>query len=134
MEWLEGLGVEMERSDASLSVSTKLSGGGRQCEWSSGNGLTFWRMIPEIRRFNHDALRYLDDDHEEGRDETSLGQFIQTHGYSQLFQEAYLIPMCACIWSCPSQQEVLGFSAFIVLSFCRDNHLLQVRQHAFFIH
>uniref|UniRef100_A0ACD5WAK3 Uncharacterized protein n=1 Tax=Avena sativa TaxID=4498 RepID=A0ACD5WAK3_AVESA len=141
VEWLEELGVEMERSDTSISVSTQLSGDGRRSEWSSRNGLlslsghnasalispTFWSMVREIRRFNGDALKYLEAvRHNKGRDDTSLGEFIQRHGYSQLFQEAYLVPMCACIWSCPSQQEVLAFSAVAVLSFCRDNHLLQL--------
>jgi len=33
--------------------------------------------------------------------------------------------MCACIWSCPSQ-NVFGFPAGFVLSFFCDNHLLEV--------
>ncbi|VAH25117.1 unnamed protein product [Triticum turgidum subsp. durum] len=139
LEWFEELGVEMEISDMSLSVSTQLSGGGR-CEWGSRNGLSgllaqksnalrpaFWHMIREILKFKEDALKYLED-HESNPDldrHETLGQFIQTHGYSQLFQEAYLIPICASIWSCPLQ-GVLGFSAFFVLSFCRNHHLLQI--------
>ncbi|KAF6998690.1 hypothetical protein CFC21_014785 [Triticum aestivum] len=139
LEWFEELGVEMEISDMSLSVSTQLSGGGR-CEWGSRNGLSgllvqksnalrpaFWHMIREILKFKEDALKYLED-HESNPDldrHETLGQFIQAHGYSQLFQEAYLIPICASIWSCPSQ-GVLGFSAFFVLSFCRNHHLLQI--------
>ncbi|KQJ81717.1 uncharacterized protein LOC100842201 isoform X1 [Brachypodium distachyon] len=139
LEWFEGLGVEMETSDMSLSVSTQLSGGGR-CEWGSRNGLSgllaqksnalrpgFWHMIREILKFKEDVLSYLSN-HENNPDldrNETLGEFIKMHGYSQLFQEAYLIPICACIWSCPSQ-GVLGFSAFFVLSFCRNHHLLQI--------
>ncbi|THU64131.1 hypothetical protein C4D60_Mb01t23250 [Musa balbisiana] len=35
-----------------------------------------------------------------------------------------MIPICASIWSCPSE-GVLHFSAYSVLSFCRNHHLLQ---------
>ncbi|CAL5087453.1 unnamed protein product [Urochloa decumbens] len=140
LEWFEGLGVEMEISDMSFSVSTQLGTSGSRCEWGSRNGISgllaqksnaispsFWRMIREILKFKNDALKYLED-HENNPDmdrNETLGQFIQSHGYSQFFQEAYLIPICACIWSCPSQ-GVLGFSAFFVLSFCRNHHLLQL--------
>lgn len=69
MEWFEELGVEMEISDMSFSVSTQLDGGGR-CEWGSRNGIagllahksnalspSFWRMIREILKFKNDALK-----------------------------------------------------------------------------
>jgi cyclopropane-fatty-acyl-phospholipid synthase len=68
MEWLEGLGVEMERSDMSFSVSTQSDGGGG-CEWGNGNGIlsllaqkanvlkpSFWRMVCGIHKFKKDAL------------------------------------------------------------------------------
>jgi hypothetical protein len=35
------------------------------------------------------------------------------------------VPVCASIWSCPSE-VVLGFSAASILTFCRNHHLLQV--------
>ncbi|KAJ1296603.1 hypothetical protein BS78_01G314400 [Paspalum vaginatum] len=139
MAWLEGLGVEVERSDMSFSVSTMLDGD-KGFEWGSRNSISgllaqkrnslspsFWRMILEIFKFKNHAIKYLED-HERNPDldrNETLGQFISSHGYSKLFQDAYLIPMCACIWSCPSQ-GVLGFPAFFVLSYCRDNHLLEL--------
>ncbi|GJN04020.1 hypothetical protein PR202_ga21527 [Eleusine coracana subsp. coracana] len=140
LEWFEGLGVEMEISDMSFSVSTQLGANNSRCEWGSRNGIaglfaqksnalspSFWHMIREIIKFKDDTIKYLED-HENNPDmdrNETLGQFIQSHGYSQLFQDAYLIPICACIWSCPSQ-GVLGFSAFFVLSFCHNHHLLQL--------
>lgn len=141
VKWFEGLGVETERSDMSFSVSTLLldsNGGG--FEWGSRNGISgllaqkrnslspsFWRMVLEIFKFKNHSIKYLEDRERNpdlDRSET-LGQFISSHGYSKLFQDAYLIPMCACIWSCPSQ-GVLSFPAFLVLSYCRDNHLLEL--------
>ncbi|CAM0907847.1 unnamed protein product [Alopecurus aequalis] len=144
MDWLEGLGVEMERSDMSFSVSAQTDRGGRGCEWGNGNGISsllaqkanimkpsFWRMICEILKFKKDALTYLED-HEHNPDldrNETLGQFIQSHGYSLSFQEAYLIPVCAGSWSCPSQ-GVLSLSAFVVLSFLRNHDLLQLFRHS----
>lgn len=49
------------------------------------------------------CCRYLEDrenNPDVDRNET-LGQFIQSHGYSQFFQEAYLVllyPLCLCIF------------------------------------
>jgi len=142
VKWFEGLGVETEISDMSFSVSTLLNNdsNARGFEWGSRNGISgllaqkrsllspsFWRMIVEIFKFKNDAIKYLED-HERNPDldhSETLGQFFSSHGYSKLFQDAYLIPMCACIWSCPSQ-GVLSFPAFFVLSYCRDNHLLEL--------
>uniref|UniRef100_A0ACD5YZW2 Uncharacterized protein n=1 Tax=Avena sativa TaxID=4498 RepID=A0ACD5YZW2_AVESA len=143
MEWLEGLGVEMERSDMSFSVSTQSNGGCGGCEWGNGNGISsllaqktnilkpsFWRMVCEILKFKKDALTYLEY-HEHNPDldrNETLGQFIQSHGYSLLFQEAYLIPVCSGMWSC-SPQGVLSLSSFFVLSFFRNHDLLQLFRH-----
>ncbi|KAL5068299.1 hypothetical protein RYX36_019186 [Vicia faba] len=137
MEFFESLGVDMELSDMSFAVSLDK---GRGCEWGSRNGLSglfaqkrnalnpyFWQMIREIIKFKDDAISYIgmlennpDMDHNE-----SLGQFLKSRGYSELFQKAYLIPICGSIWSC-SSEGVLSFSAFSVLSFCRNHHLLQL--------
>ncbi|KAI5009685.1 hypothetical protein ZWY2020_011822 [Hordeum vulgare] len=144
MEWLEGLGVEMKSSDMSFSVSTQSKGGGGGCEWGNGNGISgllaqktnilkpsFWRMVCKIFKFKNDALTYLGD-HEHNPDldrNETLGQFIHSHGYSLSFQEAYLIPVCTGMWSCPSQ-DVLSLSAFLVLSFFRNHGLLQLFCHS----
>ncbi|KAJ0034271.1 hypothetical protein Pint_25136 [Pistacia integerrima] len=137
MEFFESLGVDMEISDMSFAVSLDK---GRGYEWGSRNGLSslfaqkknilnpyFWQMIREIIQFKNDVLSYveeLENNPDIDRNET-LGQFVKSRGYSELFQKAYLIPICGSIWSCPSE-GVLSFSAFSVLSFCRNHHLLQL--------
>ncbi|MQM15474.1 hypothetical protein Taro_048423, partial [Colocasia esculenta] len=76
----------------------------------------------------HDSRgRYLEElennadmDHRE-----TLGHFIKAHGYSDLFQRAYLIPICSSIWSCPPER-VLNLSAYSVLVFCHNHHVLQL--------
>ncbi|KAK1362619.1 Cyclopropane-fatty-acyl-phospholipid synthase [Heracleum sosnowskyi] len=137
MEFFESLGVDMEVSDMSFSVSLD---NGRSCEWGSRGGLSslfsqkrnalnpyFWQMIREIFKFKNDVIRYVEDlenNPDIERNET-LGQFISSHGYSDLFQKAYLIPMCSSIWSSPSE-GLMNFSAYVILSFCRNHHLLQL--------
>ncbi|XP_074290881.1 uncharacterized protein LOC141617601 isoform X1 [Silene latifolia] len=137
LEMFENLGIEMEASDMSFSVSLDK---GRGCEWGSRNGLRglfaqktnalnpyFLKMIQEIIKFKDDAITYLEElenNPDMDRDET-LGNFINSRGYSELFQKAYLVPMCASIWSCPSN-TVMNFSAYSILSFCRNHHLLQL--------
>ncbi|KAB5545134.1 hypothetical protein DKX38_013246 [Salix brachista] len=157
MEFFENLGIDMESSDMSFSVSLDE---GRGCEWGSRNGLFglfaqkknmlnpyFWKMIREITRFKDDVLRtylafdlpvlfvvlaygrihyleMLENNPDVDRNET-LGEFVKSRGYSELFQKAYLIPVCRSIWSCPSE-GVMSFSAFSVLSFFRNHHFLQL--------
>ncbi|XP_039154814.1 uncharacterized protein LOC104414445 [Eucalyptus grandis] len=137
MELFESLGVDMEISDMSFSVSLDE---GQGCEWGSKNGLLslfaqksnvlnpyFWQMLREIIKFKEDVLSYLEgleSNPDIDRSET-LGQFVKSRGYSELFQRAYIIPICGSIWSC-SSKGVMSFSAFSVLSFCRNHHLLQV--------
>ncbi|KAK9137848.1 hypothetical protein Sjap_008442 [Stephania japonica] len=137
MEFFENLGVEMEKSDMSFAVSLE---NGQGCEWGSRNGLSslfaqkknmfnpyFYQMIREMLKFKTDVIKYLEE-HERNPDidrTETLGTFIKSHSYSDLFVNAYLIPICASIWSCPSE-GVLSFSAFAILSFCRNHHLLQL--------
>ncbi|KAI4368428.1 hypothetical protein MLD38_016985 [Melastoma candidum] len=137
MDFFETLGIEMEASDMSFSASLDE---GRGCEWGSRNGISslfaqkwnlinpyFWQMLREIIRFKTDVLSYLEElekNPDMDRNET-LGDFVKSRGYSDLFRKAYLIPVCGSIWSC-SSEGVMSFSAFSVLSFCRNHHLLQI--------
>nr|GEU95840.1 cyclopropane-fatty-acyl-phospholipid synthase [Tanacetum cinerariifolium] len=137
MELFETLGVDIELSDMSFSVSLDEGNG---CEWGSRNALSglfaqksnmlnpyFWQMIREITKFKHDVLRYLEEvEHNQDISHNqTLGDFIKTHGYSELFQKAYIVPVCSSIWSSPAE-GVMSFSAFSILSFCRNHHLLQL--------
>lgn len=72
MELFENLGVDMETSDMSFSVSLDDRKG---CEWGSRNGLSslfaqkknllnpyFWQMIREIVKFKDDVIGYVPPD------------------------------------------------------------------------
>ncbi|KAL4288033.1 hypothetical protein AHAS_Ahas19G0245700 [Arachis hypogaea] len=137
IEFLESLGIDMELSELSFAVSLD---GGHGCEWGSRNGLSslfaqkmnvfnpyFWQMIREIIKFKDDVISYLDmvDNNLNMDHNETLEQFIKSNGYSELFVKAYLIPICGSIWPC-SSERALSFSAFSVLSFCRNFQHLQL--------
>ncbi|KAJ0861943.1 putative cyclopropane-fatty-acyl-phospholipid synthase [Helianthus annuus] len=135
MELFQTLEVDMEDSDMSFSVSLD---DGHGYEWGTRNGLSslfsqkknllnprFWNMMFwEVTKFKSDAFRYLEDNQDTSHLETLQG-FIKSHGYSELFQKAYLVPMCYSIWPYPAEQ-ILSFSAFLVLSTLQRQHMLQV--------
>ncbi|KAI4373884.1 hypothetical protein MLD38_011947 [Melastoma candidum] len=141
MDFFENLGIEMEPSDMSFSVSLD---NGQGCEWGSWNGYSslfaqrknlinpyFWLMIREIVLFKTDVLSYLEglENNPDIDRSESLGDFIKSRGYSDLFQKAYLIPVSASM--CPSctPEKIMSLSAFLVLSFFRNHHLLQIFDH-----
>ncbi len=33
-----------------------------------------------------------------------LGEYLKMNGYSQAFQDNYVLPMCAAVWSVPNAQ------------------------------
>ncbi|KAK2643728.1 hypothetical protein Ddye_018923 [Dipteronia dyeriana] len=103
MELFESLGVEMETSDMSFSVSLDK---GQGCEWGTRNGFSslfsqkknlfnpyFWQMLRDINKFEEDATSYLEmlENNSDNDISDSLEQFINSRGYSQLFQKAYLL-------------------------------------------
>ncbi|KAL2921273.1 Sphingolipid C9-methyltransferase, partial [Bienertia sinuspersici] len=133
----DDLGIDTESCDMSFSVSLDQ---GQGCEWGNQNGLrsifaqksnalkpSFWRMLQEIKKFEDDVIVYLEGlDKNPDMDPTeTLGQFIKIRNYSKLFQKAYLIPICASIWSC-SADRVMDYSAFSVLSYCNSKNLFQL--------
>ncbi|KAL2921235.1 Sphingolipid C9-methyltransferase [Bienertia sinuspersici] len=136
-ELFDDLGIDVEPSDMSLCVSLDEKQG---CEWGSRNGLRglfaqinnavkpkFWRMLQEINKFKTDVIMYLEglENNSEMDCTETLGQFFESRTYSEFFQKAYLFPIGTSIWSCPSE-TVMELSAYSILSFCRDHHLLQL--------
>ncbi|CAM6047725.1 unnamed protein product [Sphagnum compactum] len=141
IEYVEKAGLEMKKFNSSMSFSVSSNTGNKGCEWSSNNlaGLFaqkqnlvnpfFYQMIRELARFKDDVFRYLEklqkkDDSSVQENET-LGDFLNSHKYSQKFRDCYVIPTCASIWPYPSE-IILGFSAASILTFYWNNHLLQV--------
>ncbi|KAL7597140.1 hypothetical protein Lser_V15G29409 [Lactuca serriola] len=137
MEFFTKLGVNMEISDKSFSVSL-VEGNGY--EWGSRNGLSsmfaqkgnminpyFLKMLWELTKFKNDVLRYLEEfqHNQDISHNDTLWDFIKSHGYSELFQKAYLVPICSSLWSCPAH-VVMRLSAFSALSYFHNHHLFQI--------
>lgn len=136
------LGVATADSDMSFSVKLPLGApAGRVLEWAGANLDTvfaqrrnlfspaFLRMLRDILRFNRQASALVPADGAAplvaGTDQLSLGEFLDRHGYSAEFRHWYLLPMAACIWSCP-QQQMLAFPLQTFARFCHNHGLLQV--------
>ncbi|MFN3915087.1 MAG: NAD(P)/FAD-dependent oxidoreductase [Aquabacterium sp.] len=84
----------------------------------------FWRMLRDILRFNSLTTQMA----VEGRDAAlsePIGDFLRRQGFSEAFQQGYLLPMVACIWSCPVQQMMV-FPMATLVRFCHNHGLLQV--------
>ena len=129
----ERLGVAIAPSDMSFSAQVHARG----LEWcgSSLNTVfaqrrnllrpSFWRMLADIVRFNRIATGLA----RRGGDpalEGSIGEFLEQQRFCKAFREDYLLPMIACIWSCPTAQ-MLAFPLATLVRFCDNHGLLQVR-------
>lgn len=126
------LGVELAPSQMGFSVQHR----GLDLEWA-GNDLNsvfaqrrnllrpgFYAMLAELLRFNRLCSRLA----EEGGDAElaePLDAFLRRERFGALFRDAYLLPMIACIWSCPSEQ-MLQFPVGTLIRFCHNHGLLQV--------
>ncbi|XWS53768.1 hypothetical protein CRYUN_Cryun10bG0028600 [Craigia yunnanensis] len=105
LELFDSLGVDVEASDVSFSVSHD-KGHGHNYEWGTQHGFSslfahkknvfnpyFWQLLREIIKFRDDAISYLEileKNSDSDRNET-LGQFIKSKGYSGTFQNTYLL-------------------------------------------
>ncbi|MDL2357356.1 MAG: FAD-dependent oxidoreductase [Pseudomonadota bacterium] len=127
------LGVATAPSAMSFSVKLP-QGAGRVLEWAGASLDTvfaqranllnprFLRMLREIVRFNRQASALARDG---AIADIGLGAWLDQQGYSSAFRHWYLLPMAACIWSCPSDQ-MLAFPLSTFVRFCHNHGLLQV--------
>jgi uncharacterized protein len=130
------LRVETVPSEMSFSVKLPLGedDGARTLEWAGANLGTvfaqrgnllrprFLRMLRDILRFNRQASALAVGG---AMPTMALGAFLDLHGYSAQFRAWYLLPMAACIWSCPSDR-MLAFPVATFIRFCHNHGLLQL--------
>ncbi|HEN8798375.1 TPA: FAD-dependent oxidoreductase [Pseudomonas putida] len=83
----------------------------------------FWGMLRDILRFNRQAPADLDARRIDPG--TTLGAYLETHGYRQRFIEHYIVPMGSAIWSM-SCADMLAFPLRFFVTFCRNHGLLSV--------
>ncbi len=133
---LADLNVASVKSEMSFSVQADDHANGRALEWSGSSLSTvfaqranlvnprFWGMLRDLLRFNALSTRMA----RSGTDEQlrqPLGDFLREQGFSTAFCDWYLLPMMACIWSCPTAQ-MLQFPVSTMVSFCHNHGLLQI--------
>ncbi|MBC7453384.1 MAG: FAD-dependent oxidoreductase, partial [Massilia sp.] len=82
----------------------------------------FLRMVRDIVRFNRQASALAKGG---AVPDIALGAWLDQQGYSVQFRHWYLLPMAACIWSCPSKQ-MLAFPLSSFVRFCHNHGLLQL--------
>ncbi len=127
---LEALDVSLADSDMSFSFHEKQSGYA-YCG-SNLRGLfatpanlfsaKHWSMLKNVMRFNRDALAALEDS---SADTISLGDFLDKGHYGTAFEERYLLPMGAAIWSTPLT-DIRSFPAAALFRFFVNHGLLSI--------
>ncbi|KAF9077582.1 hypothetical protein BDP27DRAFT_1311295 [Rhodocollybia butyracea] len=87
-----------------------------------------WRMLYDVLRFNASGQRLVAKWNSGAVDvaEMSIGEYLKQEGYSDSFQDNYLIPMTAAIWSTPPDKCALDFPARTLIQFMHNHHLLQI--------
>jgi predicted NAD/FAD-binding protein len=126
---LAALGVATQASEMSFGVRCDRSG--LEYAGTNPNALfaqrrnlvngAFLRMVADIVRFNRQARRYL---HHPSGDDT-MTDFLTALGVSRAFQDYYILPMAAAIWS--ADPAAIGeFPARTFLRFFDNHRLLQV--------
>ena len=133
---LIALFAELEVPVAPSDMSFAVSVGPHRFEWCGSNLRTllsqpanalspsFWRMLADIMRFNREATALAASGDASILDR-SLGDYLQSEGYSATFRDGYLLPMAAAIWSCP-MHTMLGFPLGSFVRFFHNHGLLQV--------
>jgi predicted NAD/FAD-binding protein len=126
---LEELEVDFQNSDMSFSVQCEKTG--LEYNGSTLNSLfaqrrnflrpSFYRMIKDILRFNHQSLELLNGEH----DVVGLGDYLKRNQYSPQFIEHYIIPMGAAIWS-TDHQSMFDFPAKFFVQFFHNHGMLSV--------
>lgn len=129
---LEELGVAGRKSEMSFSVTCESTG--LEYAGSSINTLfadrrnilrpSYWKMLYDIVRFNKCAMADL----ENGNitTELTLGEYLATKKFGQMFRDKYLVPMGAAIWS-STLQGIDEFPALFFIRFFKNHGLLSVK-------
>ncbi|WP_372452948.1 NAD(P)/FAD-dependent oxidoreductase [Mycolicibacterium xanthum] len=127
------LGIATQETDMSMSVRDDRSG----LEYAGARGLgglfptpssltrpRYLRMLAEVKRFHGAATRLLRN-HDETRDQESLGAFLDRHGFSGYFVDNFMTPLVAAVWSCPPG-DAMRYPARYLFVFLEHHGMLSV--------
>jgi predicted NAD/FAD-binding protein len=81
---------------------------------------SFYRMLRQIDRFNHEAVAALEDS---AIDAQTLADYVRARGYGADFLDLYLVPMSSAVWSTPPA-KMLQFPARTLLRFFHNHGFL----------
>jgi uncharacterized protein len=124
------LGIATRETDMSMSVRDDASGleyagacgfGGLFPSWSSLTRPRYLLMLAEVKRFHRAALLLLEGDD----DDSTVGDFLDRHGFSQYFTDYFMTPLIAAVWSSPPGQS-LNYPARYLFVFLEHHGMLSV--------
>lgn len=128
---LNELGVSTQQSDMSFSVNNQVTGlqYNPSKKWSllvrpqNFINQNFRVMLSDLFRFYRENKEI--DIEEQGAD-LSIEAYLDQHGYSKVFREEHLYPMCGALWSSPVDQ-VGNIPYKFVISFFQHHRMLQIK-------
>eukprot|EP01025_Chloroclados_australasicus_P005212 TRINITY_DN11504_c0_g2_i5.p1 TRINITY_DN11504_c0_g2~~TRINITY_DN11504_c0_g2_i5.p1 ORF type:complete len:1114 (+),score=82.38 TRINITY_DN11504_c0_g2_i5:37-3378(+) len=135
VELLEELGIDSEPSDMSFSLSVNNG----ELEWSGDNldtifaqrsnllSPSFLGMVWEVLRFGRQAPKVLESSQISQYEQQTLGDYLESNGYSEAFKRHYVLPMCAAVWSAP-ESTMMKFPLVPMIRFWVNHHLLDIFQ------
>ncbi|MFC3122080.1 NAD(P)/FAD-dependent oxidoreductase [Agaribacter flavus] len=131
LKLIEQLGVSKQATEMSFSVhneATKMEYNGNNLNslFAQRRNLIspqFWRFVRDILRFN--KLCKLALINNQYSPDMTLGEFVQSKGFSKLFLNNYILPMCAAIWSASLEQSA-NFPLQFFLQFFNNHGLLNI--------
>ena len=124
--------ITYEDSDMSLSVSNINNG----IEWSGQSintifadrkrifNINFLKFLIDILKFNKFVKNNID---ELSLDKQPLGEWLNNKNFSKQFQENYILPMSAAIWSM-NFNDVLNYPISNLFSFFNNHRLLHEKK------
>jgi predicted NAD/FAD-binding protein len=124
------LGVATQPTEMSMSIGCEGCG----LEYAGGKGMAalfaqprsalrpaYLRMLVEVKKFHQQAELVL----ATGSDELTLGRFLTDGRFSTYFNQHFMVPLVACVWS-TSQEAALGYPARYLFSFLANHGMLTV--------
>ncbi len=127
--FFDTLGVETEASDMSFSVTDPdgwtwaSTPAGIFAQKRNFLNLRFHRFWQTILKFNDIARKDLASG---AINDTTLGAWLERHGFDEEFRRNYILPMGAAIWSTP-EHRILEYPALSFFQFF-DNHRLMHKE------
>jgi predicted NAD/FAD-binding protein len=123
------LGVQTRPTEMSMSICCEGCGltytGGRKADgiFSQRRRVvdpTFWRLLLQVRRFQKQALTFLEED---PTSSITYEEFLTEHGFDRHFVTHYALPVVSCVWSM-GHNEALAYPAAYLFAFLRHHGFL----------